>query len=210
MSENLPQPVKMRMEKTAQNLRKNNMEAYIVPSKEDVVPLIESLCQEGEKVASGGSVTLAQCGVTDFLKSGRYDYLDRYKEGADMYTVMREAFFADSYFTSSNAVTEDGELFNVDGNGNRVAAMIFGPKKVIVVAGCNKIVESEKEAVARIENTAAPLNAARLGLSTPCAETGKCVHCLSPWRICCAYVKMGFQRAAGRVKVILVGEELGY
>lgn len=123
---------------------------------------------------------------------------------------MREAFFADTYLTSTNALTEEGELYNVDGNGNRVAAMLFGPKQVIVVAGYNKIVADMEAACRRIEKIAAPANVVRLGLSAPCAQTGECMHCHSEGRICCDYVRMGMQRTPGRIKVIIVGEPLGY
>ena len=111
---------------------------------------------------------------------------------------------------SSNAITEKGELYNVDGNGNRVAALIWGPKNVIIVAGYNKIVKDIDESRARIEEIAAPANATRLGCDTPCTKTGHCMNCASPKRICATTVITGWQRVQNRIKVILVGEELGY
>ena len=119
-------------------------------------------------------------------------------------------FFADCYLTSCNAVTEQGELYNVDGNANRVAAMTYGPKSVICVVGYNKIVPNLEAAVARVEQVAAPANAVRLHRKTPCTVTGRCEDCHSPDRICCTTVIHRQQRVPGRIKVILVGEELGY
>ena len=210
MEQNLQKVIEKRIERTMEALRKNRMEAYYVKTKEEVVPLIEQLCQPGENVAAGGSVTLAECGVMAHLASGRYNFWDRYAPGVDSGEMMHKAFNADSYFSSSNAITENGELYNIDGNGNRVAAMIYGPKQVIVVAGYNKIVTDMAEAEARLEKIASPANVMRLDLPAPCKTTGQCMHCRSEGRICCQFVKMGFQRNAGRIKVILVGEELGY
>ena len=210
MDQNLRKIMDKRIEKTIENLKKNRMEAYYAPTKAEVVSLVDQLCRPGETVAAGGSMTLFEAGVIDHLNSGKYHHLDRYAKNADVQRVMREAFFADTYFTSTNALTEEGELYNVDGNGNRVAAMLFGPKQVSVVAGYNKIVADGEEAVRRVEKVAAPANAVRLGLPAPCATVGECVHCRSDGRICCDYVRMGMQRTPGRVKVIIVGETLGY
>ena len=155
-------------------------------------------------------MTLSECGVLEHLKSDRYNYLDRYAAGADVQKIFRQAFFCDTYITSTNAVTEAGELYNIDGNGNRVAAMLFGPKSVIVVAGYNKIVANLEEARTRLRQIAAPANAVRLNMATPCKVLGSCKDCHSDGRICCDYVVMSQQRVANRVKVILVGEQLGY
>ena len=126
--------------RTINSLEKNNMNGYIVNSKEELIDMIISLTNEGDKVSCGGSMSLVETGVMDHLRSGRYDFLDRAKEGLsamDIDRIYRESFFADAYFSSTNAITEGGELYNVDGNGNRVAALLFGPKKVIIVAGVN-------------------------------------------------------------------------
>ena len=123
---------------------------------------------------------------------------------------MRAAFNSDTFISSTNALTEDGELYNVDGNGNRVSAMIFGPRQVIVVAGINKIVKDMAEAVKRVETVAAPKNTVRLECDTPCARTGECAHCHSDSRICCSYVRLAQQRVPNRIKVIIVNHELGY
>ena len=130
------------IERTIENLEKNNIEVIFVKSRQDVVPAVESIVAEGSKVAVGGSVTLDETGELEHLRCGRYDFLDRYKEGLNaeqIGDVYRGSFGVDAYFCSSNAITEDGELYNVDGNANRVAAIAFGPKNVIIVAGVNKI-----------------------------------------------------------------------
>lgn len=212
----------MNIEKTMENLRKNNMVPYFAETKEDALKLIKTLVKEGETVSVGGSVTLNEIGALDMLRNGDYNFLDRYKEGLsreEVTEIFRKSFFADSYITSTNALTSEGELYNVDGNANRVAAMLFGPKSVIVVAGKNKIVENLNEAEKRVKTIAAPKNVKRLGMKTYCAEKGVCMGfddeklcagCNSEDRICASYTVMARQRIKDRVKVIIVNEELGY
>lgn len=212
-----------KIEKTMERLRAHNMAAYYVETKEEVVPLLKTLMNEGETVSHGGSVTLAECGVIDMLNSGDYNYLDRSKAQSREETeeIYRKAFTADTYLTSANAVTENGLLYNVDGNSNRVAAILYGPKQVIFVCGYNKIVKDLDEAVVRLKTIAAPMNTKRLQCDTYCAKEGECLAvgrdasfmcdgCKSPQRICCNYVISARQRNKDRMKVILVGEELGY
>ena len=200
-----------RMERTADALRKNNMEATCVKTAQDVVPVVRSLLHPGDVVSNGGSVSLAETGVMDLLRSGKYRFLDREGlSGDELGRVYRDAFSADAYFASANAVTDAGEIFNVDGNGNRVAAIAFGPKKVILVVGCNKLVADLHEAETRLETLAAPANTKRLSCATPCRETGVCAHCHSPARVCCTYTVQRFQRQKGRIHVILVAEPLGF
>lgn len=213
MDKNLNVIIEKRALKTISNLEKNNMNGYFVNSKEEVVDIIKQIVSENAIVSVGGSMTLFECNVIDHLRSGRYEFLDRYKEGLkpeDIRYIYRESFFADAYFTSSNAITESGELYNVDGNGNRVAAMLYGPDKVIVVVGVNKIVKDIDEAVDRVKRVAAPANAIRLNKNTPCTEIGHCVNCNSEQRICSKYTVMGRQPFKGRVHVIIVNESLGY
>ena len=199
------------MERTADALRKNNMEATCVKTAQDVVPVVRSLLHPGDVVSNGGSVSLAETGVMDLLRSGEYRFLDREGlSGDELGRVYRDAFSADAYFASANAVTDAGEIFNVDGNGNRVAAIAFGPKKVILVVGCNKLVADLHEAETRLETLAAPANTKRLSCATPCRETGVCAHCHSPARVCCTYTVQRFQRQKGRIHVILVAEPLGF
>jgi L-lactate utilization protein LutB len=205
--------LKQHIDKTIKNLQKNNMDAYYAPTKEDVLKQVEVLINDGNTVSCGGSMTLFETGVIDFLRGGRFNFLDRYKEGLsreEVEQIFRDCFSADAYFVSTNAVTEEGELYNVDGNGNRVAAMIYGPKSVIVIAGYNKIVTDRDAAVERVRSIAAPANAARLSCPSPCVKSGQCMDCAGDGHICCSYVFLGRQRAKGRIKVILVGEELGY
>ena len=209
--------------KTIEHLRRHNIETCYVATKEEVVPLLKTMMKEGETVTHGGSETLKQCGVIDLLNSGAYNYLDRSKAGSpeEAAQIMRGAYNADTYLSSANAVTEGGQLFNVDGNSNRVSAICFGPKQVIFICGYNKIVKDLDEAVVRLKTIASPMNTKRLGCDTYCAREGECLAmgrdasymcdgCRSPQRICCNYVITAFQRDKDRMKVILVGEELGY
>jgi len=209
--------------KTITNLRNNNMAAYYVETKDEVVPLLKTLMNEGETVTHGGSETLKECGVTELLNSGVYNYLDRSKAQSpeEVEEIYRKAYFADTYLASANAVTEGGLLFNVDGNSNRVSAILYGPKQVVFICGCNKIVHDLDEAVLRLKTVAAPKNTKRLKCATYCAKEGECLAmgrdasymcdgCRSPQRICCNYVVSALQRHKDRLKVIIVGEELGY
>ena len=205
--------------KTLEALRSNRMNAeFLAPEK--VCARVEELMFDGAVIASGGSQTVAQCGLEELFRSGRYRYLDRAAAAPnELPTLYRESFFSDFYFTSANAITMDGELFNVDGNSNRVAAICYGPKKVIVVAGCNKIVRDIPEAVERLRAIAAPMNAKRLSCATPCSQTGECVArgaddiadgCGCDARICCNYLISAQQREAGRITVLIVGKDMGF
>lgn len=209
------------IEQTMKNLRKNRMEAYFVPTKADVVPKVAELLHEGDTVAVGGSMSLFESGVIDLLRNGQYRFLDRYEpelSAEQTHRLFLDSLGADAYLCSSNAVTMNGELFNVDGHGNRVAALCFGPRSVILVVGCQKIVPDLDAAIEYVKKAAAPCNAARLDKSTYCVATGVCkgLHgdmtdgCESDARICATYVVSAHQRNAGRIKVILVGEPLGY
>ncbi len=214
--------IRKRIEKTKQNLEKNRMECIVAQSAGDVVNIVKELLEENSVVANGGSQTLIETGVIDLLRSGNYKYLDRSGLSGDaIKKCYKASLSADTYLCSANAITEKGELYNVDGNGNRVAALCYGPDSVIVVAGCNKIVADIHEAITRVKNLAAPTNALRLGCDTYCHEKGECMAyasgdssvtggCRSEDRICCSYVITGYQRVPGRIKVILVCEELGY
>ncbi len=211
-----------RLEKTADNLRKNNMEAYIVENNSEAVQLVAKILKEGETITCGGSVSLKESGVMDLMKSGKYDFIDRSnaKTPEEVKEVYRKAFSADTYLTSANAVTENGEIYNVDGNSNRVAAICYGPESVIFVVGYNKVVKNIDDAVKRIKSVPAPANTVRLECDTPCSKTGECISlktgrdmpsgCKCEARICCNYVVSAWQRHKNRFKVILVKEELGY
>lgn len=213
MDKGLEFVVMQRLERTAKALRENRMEAYIAANRDEAREKLLSLLPPVCTVTHGGSVTLAECGVPEALRAGGYTYLDRGAPGLrpdEVQKLYRDAFSADCYLGSANAVTEKGEIFNVDGNGNRVAAYIFGPKSVILIVGMNKIVPDVDAALERLRSTAAPANVARLNGSAPCSKTGHCMNCRSESRICCDYVVQGYQRIPGRIKVILVAETLGY
>lgn len=213
MDNNLGLVINKKVKRTMEALEKNNMEAYLVSNKEELLDKIKDICKEGEVVSVGGSMTLFETGVIDFLRSGRYEFLDRYKEGLspkDIKDVFRKSFSADSYFTSSNAITENGWLYNVDGNGNRVAAMLYGPDKVIVVAGVNKIVKNLESAIERNKEVSGPANCVRLNRNTPCTKIGYCADCNSNERICNEYTLIKRQGLKGRIKVILLEENFGY
>lgn len=211
-----------KMERTAEALRGRGMEAYCVYSREELAERVRMLVPEGCSCASGGSMTLEESGIADMLRNGNYDYADR---GAYTPDTMKEcylrAFSSDVYLMSSNAVTENGELYNVDGNGNRVAALSYGPASVVVIVGANKIVRDIDEAILRIKDTASPANTARLDRNTYCHHEGRCVSltkngsgmcdgCTGDERICCQYLVTGYSRPKGRIKVILTAESFGY
>ncbi|WP_300382747.1 lactate utilization protein [Clostridium sp.] len=202
-----------KIERTIKALNDNNMNGYLVNTKEELINKIKDIVEENAVVSCGGSMTLFETGVINHLRSDRYKFLDRYKEGLtqeDINKVFRDSFFADAYFSSSNAVTEDGKLYNVDGNGNRVAAMMFGPSKVIVVVGENKIVKDIDEAIKRNRKVSAPANAKRLNKSTPCTKVGYCMDCKSKDRICREYTVIASQGNKDRTHVIFLNEEIGY
>ena len=204
-----------------ENLRKNHLNPQFVSTKAEVAPLVAKLLKDGDVLAAGGSMTLFETGVIDLVRNEKYQFLDRFAEclsAEQREDIFRRSFSADVYLTSANAVTTQGELYNVDGTGNRVAAIAYGPKKVIVVVGINKLVQDLDEATKRVKLCAAPPNTRRLGFDTYCNKFGHCLKadggmtegCASDWRICCSYLVTGYQRQKDRVHVILVGEECGY
>lgn len=193
-------------------LQKRGMEAYYCSSKETAVKLVLDLIPEHSSVTWGGSMTLSESGLMEALKTANLNLIDRStaKTPDETKAIYRSAFSADYYLMSSNAVTYDGELVNTDGTGNRVAALIYGPEHVIVMVGMNKLVPDLDAAFARIHNVAAPMNTIRLDIKTPCQKTGLCADCTSPDTICCQTVVTRYSRVPGRIKVILIGEDLGY
>lgn len=202
-----------RIKKAMDGLQRNRMKPYYAESRSELYRIIGDLVNNDKLITSGGSMTLKESGVIDFLQNEFGEaYLDRSagKTPDEVEEILRKAFVSDTFLASSNAITEDGELYNVDGKGNRVSAMIYGPKQVIIVAGVNKIVKDLAEAKERVEKIAAPKNTVRLSCETPCAKTGECMHCRSNARICCSFVTLAQQRVPDRIKVILVNENLGY
>ena len=214
--------IEKHIRKTGENLIKNNMDFYYAETKNDVLPIVKSLIKKGDVITNGGTMTMAECGIDKLVKSPDYTYLDRTgKPREEVEEIYIKAFSADVYISSSNAITEDGVLYNVDGNSNRIAALAYGPKSVIIIAGYNKIVKNLKEAETRVKRESAPINCVRLDCNTYCKEKGECVSiskperqisdgCFGDDRICCNYLISAKQRKKNRIKVILVGEELGY
>ena len=196
----------------AKALERNRMNARVVESLEELHQAIRELLPPGATVCSGGSMTLAESGVNQLLMEDRYDfyYRGRTDEAGNPIDVYNKAFSCDWYFSSSNAITLDGKLYNVDGNGNRVAALTYGPKNVVIVAGYNKVVLDLAAAEERLRAFAAPANCMRLDRKTGCRQTGRCVDCRNDDRICCTTVIHSFQRQAGRINVFLLPMELGY
>lgn len=212
MDQNAAFVTQLHIEKTLENLKKNRMNGYYAKDQAALMEILEGLCASKGTAAVGGSMTLKETGVLDWIRSN-FDFFDRYAQGltkAETTEIFRKAFSADYFFTSTNALTEAGELVNIDGTGNRVAAMIFGPEKVIVIAGINKLVKDEAAAYARLNQYASPANCVRLNRKTPCAKTGYCMNCSSPDRICASYATLRWQTNPDRVHVIVVNENLGY
>jgi hypothetical protein len=213
MDSNTKWYINEQINKTKIALENNNYEVFVEEDSENMIERVIKLIDKESTVSFGGSMTLIDSGLLDRLRNENVVLLDRYKEELtkeDINRLYRETFFSDYYLTSSNAITENGELVNLDGNGNRVAAMIFGPKKVIIIAGYNKIVKNIDEAYERVREYAAPVNAKRLNKKTPCGLDAQCYDCASPERICNHYVITYRQNVKGRAVVILVKEEIGY
>lgn len=196
------------------NLEKRNMEGVYCATREDALKQALSYMEKGSVVSWGGSMSIEEIGLMDAVRNGDYEIIDRDK--AKDYDERREIFskivLSDYFLMSTNAITLDGELINIDGTGNRVGPLCFGPKHVIMIVGMNKVVSSVEDGVARVRNIAAPPNCIRLGLETPCSLTGRCADCYGDTCICSDIVVTRRQSAAmrGRIKVILVGENVGY
>jgi len=190
-------------------LKKCNMAGFFV--KDDAE--LKELIGENSVVGVVDSATLFETGVIDFLHKGNYTFLDKYREGItseEKKQIYIKNFSADTFMCSTNALTENGELYNIDGNGSRVAPMIYGPKQVILITGINKIVKNIEEAEKRVRSYSAPNDAKRLGKDTPCTTLGYCVDCKSPNRICNDFTIIRGQFIKDRIKVIIVEKQLGY
>ena len=194
----------------AEALNKRGFDAYYVSTAEEAKAKALELIPEGAVVSWGGSITVDQIGLKEEVLN-KFSVINRdaAKSPEERMELMRQALTCDTFLMSANAITEDGQLVNIDGNGNRVAALCFGPKEVIVVAGMNKVVGSLEDAWDRARNYAAPVNAQRFELPTPCGKTGLCADCKNSSTICTHFVVIRMGKN-GRIKVILVGEELGF
>lgn len=207
---------RMRNEKSIktliEGLKSRNMEGYYAKDKEEALSIAKKLLEESKTVANGGSVTLVETGILDEMKSGKYTYLDRKagKTPEEAREIEKNIFDVDCYLGSCNAITQDGILINIDGNSNRVSSYAYGPKKVILVVGANKICKDVDSAMKRARNEAATKNTQRFDIKTPCKETGTCMNCKSADTICCQFLITRASRHKGRINVILVNENLGF
>ena len=194
------------------NLDKRGMEAYYVDNKDDALKMALRFVTPGSSVSWGGSMSINEIGLIPALKAWDCTVLDRTvpKTEEEKKEFFGKVAVCDYYFMSTNAITMDGELVNIDGTGNRVASLIFGPSNVVIIAGMNKVADNLESAVDRARNTAAPMNTIRLDRKTPCTQVGRCMDCMSPDCICNQFVVTRRSDPAGRIKIILVGEELGY
>jgi len=199
----------MLAQKVIKGLASRNMTGYYAADKEEALKTALDLIPEGSTVTMGGGMSVHEIGLVDALKEGNYDYIDRDK-AEDPRAAMLAAYDADVFLASCNAVTEDGILVNIDGNANRVSAIAQGPKKVVFIVGMNKICDDIDGAIKRARNVAAPINAQRFGLNTPCSSTGSCMNCKSPDTICCQFLVTRFERHPGRVHIVLVNDNLGF
>ena len=195
--------------KVIKGLESRNMSGYYAASREEALQLALTLIPEGSSVTMGGGTSVHEIGLVKALKEGNWNFIDR-DEYTDKRAAMLLAYDADVFLASSNAVTEDGVLVNIDGNANRVSAIAQGPKKVVMIVGMNKVCSDVDGAMKRARNVAAPINAQRFGISTPCAKTGACMDCKSPDTICCQFLITRFSRHTGRIHVILVNDNLGF
>ena len=209
-------PKEIRNEQLAQkmikNLKRRNFEAFYCPTAAEAVERVSAMIPDGSSVSWGGSMTIRDMGLTAVLHKRDLTLLDRdlAETREEAQRIYREAFSADYYLSSVNAISEDGVIVNIDGNGNRVAAITFGPKHVILIAGLNKVTQDVQSALARARSTASPINAARFDIKTPCRTDGTCHNCNSPESICNYIHFMRNSHPAGRHTVVLVGEDLGY
>ncbi len=212
-------------EKLFKNLEKNKMHPIFAKDKEDAKTKVKEMLFDDCVITWGGSMSVIECGIDELLRDNKYCFLDRGRQGItpeEQQECFKASIGADFFFCSTNAITENGELLNVDGLANRISSIAFGPKKVVMIVGKNKIVPDLKEAFLRVKSQAAPKNCVRLGKNTPCAKLGHCVSlqnsdnpdfadgCACDDRICCDYMISAMQRQKDRIIVILVNEDLGY
>jgi len=200
------------VDRVIDSLEKNNMTGIYAKTKGEAMERALSLIPRGSKVGHGGSLTLEQIGIMDALRKGDFHFIDRRRPELsedEIDALRKESLLSDVFLTSTNALTVDGKLVNVDGCGNRVAALSYGPSRVIVVAGINKIVQDQEAAMERIRNYVAPVHARRQNRPVPCAKTGTCVDCRTTKRSCNIVTTIEYQRRKDRITVIICGEELG-
>lgn len=209
MNENITKRNELLAKKVIAGLESRNMSGYYAANKEEALKKALELIPEGSSISMGGAMSAHEIGLVDAVKNGNYNFIDR-DATDDKRAAMLAAYDADFFLAGANAMTEDGVIVNIDGNANRVSAIAQGPKKVIFIVGMNKICNDVDGALKRARNVAAPINAQRFGLSTPCAKTGSCMNCKSPDTICCQFLITRFSRHKDRIHVILVNDALGF
>jgi len=209
MNENITKRNDLLSQKVIKGLQSRNMTGYYAKDAKEALDIALGIIPEGSTVTMGGGMSVHEIGLVKALKTGSYNFIDR-DEIADKRAAMLAAYDADVFLASANAMTEDGILVNIDGNANRVSAIAQGPRKVVLIVGMNKICDDIDGALKRARNVAAPINAQRFGLSTPCAKTGSCMNCKSPDTICCQFLITRYSKHPGRIHVILVNDNLGF
>ncbi|MGX8680057.1 MAG: lactate utilization protein [bacterium] len=209
MNENIVKRNNLLSQKVIKGLTSRNMSGYYAQDKQEALKIALTLIEEGASVTMGGGMSVHEIGLVDYLKKGPYQFIDR-DAMEDKRAAMLAAYDADVFLASANAMTEDGILVNIDGNANRVSAIAQGPKKVILIVGMNKVCVDVDAAMKRARNVAAPINAQRFNLQTPCTKTGSCMNCKSADTICCQFLITRYSKHEGRIHVILVNDTLGF
>lgn len=195
-------------QKVIKGLESRNMTGYYAADREDALKKALELIPEGSTVTMGGAMSAVEIGLVYALMNGNYDFLDRNR--MEPREALLKGYDADVFLTSANAMTEDGVMVNIDGNANRVSYIANGPKKIVAIVGMNKVCDDVDGAMKRARNVAAPTNAQRFEIDTPCKKTGSCANCKSPDTICCQFLVTRYSRHAGRIHVILVNDSLGF
>ena len=209
MNDNIRKRNELMAQTVIRGLESRNMTGYYAKDKEAALKKALELIPEKSSVTMGGAMSAHEIGLVDALKNGNYNFIDR-DACEDKRAAMLAAYDADFFIASANAMTDDGIIINIDGNSNRVSAIAQGPKKILFIVGMNKVCSDVDSAMKRARNVAAPINAQRFGLSTPCAKTGKCMDCKSPDTICCQFLMTRYSRHKDRIHVILVNDNLGF
>ena len=209
MDRNIEKRNELLAQKVIKGLQSRNMTGYYAKDREEAKRIALSLIPEGSSVTMGGALSAHEVGLVEAVKTGSFRFIDRaaYENPRE---AMLAAYDADWFLSSANAMTDDGVLVNIDGNANRVSCIAQGPKHVLFIVGMNKVCSDIDGAMKRARNVAAPINAQRFGLNTPCSKTGACMNCKSPDTICCQFLITRFSRHKDRIHVILVNDTLGF
>jgi len=212
MNENIVKRNELLAQKVIKGLESRNMSGYYAADKEEALKLALELIPENSSITMGGAMSAWEIGLVDAVKSGKYNFIERENASTpeEKRKATMEGYDADYFLSSANAMTEDGIIVNIDGNSNRVSMIAHGPKHVLFIVGMNKICDDVDGAMKRARNVAAPVNAQRFNINTPCKKTGSCMNCKSPDTICCQFLITRYSRHEGRIHVILVNDELGF